>query len=303
MTTGKTWHGPMAVALGAALWATDSLFRSQVVHRYDPLFIVFFNHALCLLPALVVLWIRRAEFRELKLKDYLALAFIASVGSVVAMVFFTRSFATASNYTVPVLIQKLQPLFAITLARGFLKETLPPRFALWATLAMIGAYFVSFGASNVFQAFSGQDLMPVLYALGAAAIWGSTTVLGRALLGGRSFLFVTAARFAFGALFAFVVTACLGGLGASEAALSNDLASFLKMAYVSGLLALAIYYFGLKTTPATVATLCELAFPLSAIFVNWVFLDTPLSAPQLGGAALLFAAITALSFDRKSKKL
>lgn len=239
----------------------------------------------------------------MKAKDYLALGFIASVGSVVAMVFFTRSFATASNYTVPVLIQKLQPVFAITLARGFLKETLPPRFVLWATLAMVGAYFVSFGATNVFEAFSGKDLVPVLYAMAAAGIWGSTTVMGRALLGGRSFLFVTAARFAFGTAFAFAVSASFGLLGAAEGALSTDLGSFLKMAYVSGLLALAIYYFGLKKTPATVATLCELAFPLSAIFVNWVFLDTPLTAAQLGGAALLFAAITALTFDRRAKKL
>ncbi len=250
-----------------------------------------------------MLWLRRAEFKTLKPRDYAALGFIASVGSVVAMVFFTRSFATASNYTVPVLIQKLQPLFAITLARTFLKETLPKRFALWATVAMLGAYLVSFGATNVFQGVSGQDLVPVLYALAAAAIWGSTTVLGRAVLGRPSFLFVTSARFAFGALFSLAIVAYLGLLGATEAALSVDLSAFLKMAYVSGLLALAIYYFGLKTTPASVATLCELTFPLSAIFVNWVFLDTPLSMAQLGGAALLFAAITELTIDRRAKKL
>ncbi len=290
-----TLHGPLTVALGASLWATDSLFRSTVVGRYSPLFIVFFNHSLCLIPALAVLWWQRRQFESFTWKEYLALGFIASIGSVVAMVFFTQSFATASNYTVPVLIQKLQPLFAIGLARAILKEKLPRRFGIWTAVAMVGAYFVSFGTSNVLTAFAGSDFIPVLYAMAAAAIWGATTVCGRLVLSGRNFLFMTAARFAFGAVFAFAVAATMGQLVDVQRALVLDLRAFLLMAFGSGLLALAIYYYGLKSTPAVVATLCELAFPVAAIVVNWVFLGTPLSAAQLGGAGLLLGAITMLS--------
>jgi len=294
------WFGPPLVALGAALWATDSVFRAAVAPRYSALFIVFLNHCLCLLPALPVLVSRRRTLRAFLPRDWLALAFISVLGSVVAMVFFTKAFATASNYSVPVLVQKLQPLFAIALARGLLKERVGRLFPLWAVLACGGAYLVSFGFGNAFDALQPKEATAVLYALLAAAIWGATTVAGRFLLGGRDFLFVTAARFTFGTVFIFLLCWLSGELAPLSSAIRDDLGDFLGMAFLSGLLPLLIYYLGLQSTPASLATLCELAFPLAAIVINWIFLQSPLTAGQLAGAAVLFAAITAMTIDRRS---
>ncbi len=41
--------------------------------------------------------------------------------------------------------------------------------------------------------------------------------------------------------------------------------------------------------------MCELAYPLSAVLVNWVVLDATLSLMQVAGGAILLAAITRLS--------
>ncbi len=57
------------------------------------------------------------------------------------------------------------------------------------------------------------------------------------------------------------------------------------------MLALWIYYKGLKRTPASVATIVELAFPLTAVFIDYFVYDTVLTGCQyLAAAVLLFAA-------------
>jgi drug/metabolite transporter (DMT)-like permease len=214
---------------------------------------------------------------------------------------FTKAFALTTNYTIPILIQKLQPLFAIIFARIFLGERLHRRFWVWALLAAVGAYVVSFGTANAFASLAEADALPVLYALAAAAIWGGATVAGRILLAARGFLFVTSARFTLAAVVLLMLVAAEGGLPAVAAAPRTDFYSFSMMAVVSGLLALLIYYFGLQRTRASVATLAELAFPVGAIVINWLFLAGPMSVAQLAGAGMLLAAVTALSFGQKSK--
>lgn len=297
-----SWHGPLLVALGAVLWATDSLFRSDVIRSYSPLFIVFFNHALCLGFALPALATRRRDLQSLERREILALTFIATCGSVLAAVMFTQSFATTTNFTTPILIQKLQPLFAIVLARLILKERMSRRFPIWAALAVVGTYLVTFGLADPWTALATKELVPALYAAGAAAIWGATTVAGRLLLGAHDHLFVTAARFTFATIFVTILVACFESFAPITQAFTSDLQPFAMMAIVSGMLPLGLYYYGLKTTPASTATLCELAFPLSAILLNWIFLDQPLTVPQLGGAILLVSAITALSYENTLRK-
>ena len=66
------------------------------------------------------------------------------------------------------------------------------------------------------------------------------------------------------------------------------------LAIVAGFVSLLVYYYGLRSTRASVATLCELAYPLSAVLVNWVMLDATLSLMQVAGGAILLMAITRL---------
>ncbi len=289
-TAGKA--GPWLVALGAALWATDALFRSQVVGKYGDLFIVCMNHAIVLPVALPLLWLGRRQLAKLRRGDWLALGFIAAAGSVGGMWLFTTSFRTASNYTIPVLMQKLQPLIAISAARLVLREQLSKEFWLWLLMALVGAYGVSFGYTNATAALQSADLGPMALAVGAATVWGLSTVAGRRLTATLTFPTLTAARFTLGALVSAAAVWTQGAQAQGE--LGADLSAFVLMATVSGAGALAIYYAGLRTTRASIATLCELAFPLAAIVVNWVAFDAALTPPQLVGAGLLLFAVTGL---------
>jgi drug/metabolite transporter (DMT)-like permease len=55
-----------------------------------------------------------------------------------------------------------------------------------------------------------------------------------------------------------------------------------------------LYYRGLRTTPAPVATLAELAFPATALIVNYFALGATVSGAQLLGFAILWATIAML---------
>ena len=63
------------------------------------------------------------------------------------------------------------------------------------------------------------------------------------------------------------------------------------LALVPGLLAMLLYYRGLRTTPAPIATFAELAFPATALVVNYFWLDATISGWQMAGFVVLWATI------------
>lgn len=294
--------GPWLVAIGAFLWSTDSVFRSQVIGHYDATFIVLMNHLLCLVPVVILLWIKRHEFRNLSLKSAASFFFLSAGSSVLAMILFTKAFATAGNYTVPVLIQKTQPFITILAARLFLKERLRPTFFPWAVAAIIGAYLLAFNGLSPFHELQKESLHPMLLAFGAAAIWGIGTVAGRSLTNRHSFQFVTAFRYLAGTVVLAAYVVISQTPAPLMAAFSQDLYPFAMMALGPGFIALWIYYRGLAQTKASIATLCELSYPLGAIVLNWLLLGSALSSMQIIGASLLIIAVTGLSFQQSNSQ-
>ena len=73
---------------------------------------------------------------------------------------------------------------------------------------------------------------------------------------------------------------------------------YFELALVPGLIGLLLYYRGLASTPASLATLAELAFPITGVLVN-LYLVTPrqsITSWQVAGIAVLWLAIAALDF-------
>lgn len=293
---GVTLMGAFLVALGASLWATDSLFRAPLSQRFTPLWIVMINHLLLALPCAYLLFRFRDELRFLTRRQWLGITYLAVFVSVLGTVAFTQAFARASNYSIPVLLQKLQPCFAILLAHHFLGERIKPGFWPLALCALTGTYLLSFGLDPIWRDLSKANFPAIAYALLAAVIWGSGTVVGRAVLLNVNFPVVTALRFFLGSVFSLMLVLMNSGFEPflelrQSQTLAPDLGNFLGMAFISGFLPIWIYYRGLKTTPAAVATLCELTFPVLAIVLNWLFLGAALQAVQVLGAILILASI------------
>src|SRR3989344_1819862 len=135
--------GPWLVTIAALLWAVDAPFRKYLTGGLSSTTIVLMEHLVIAVLVLVFLWRYLPELKNLNKKDWLAVLFIGFGGSALATVFFTQSFHYV-NPSVSILLQKVQPLFAILLAVIVLKEKLSSKFWLWAIIAIIGAYLVSF---------------------------------------------------------------------------------------------------------------------------------------------------------------
>ena len=289
MTQRKT--GIALVALAAALWGTDALFRRGLALELPAATVVFFEHIVLVL--LTVPWLLRSWRRvaSLGLGDLFALLLIGAGASATATILFTMAFSYGDPNT-PLLLQKLQPLVAVLGARLLLGEALLSRYWLFLVAGLGGAYLIAF--PDPLQV-SVSQLAPALLAVGAAALWGMGTVLGRRLSARLEFRELTAWRFAIGLPAAGLIWILQKGAPVGVTG-GQDLLAIVMLALVPGLGAMLLYYRGLSRTPASAATLAELAFPVSAALVNYLAFGAVLTLSQWAGMVLLAGAITWMSW-------
>jgi len=74
---------------------------------------------------------------------------------------------------------------------------------------------------------------------------------------------------------------------------------FLIIAFTTGSGAIFLYYFGLKRIRASIATICELCFPASAIIFDYLINDSTLTAVQFASAVVLLLAIIKISQQKR----
>jgi drug/metabolite transporter (DMT)-like permease len=294
---GMVLHAPVAgvalIAAGAALWGTDAVLRQPLLDQWSPWTIVLYEHLI--LTALVTpLLVRRwRDLGRLDQAGWLSAVVVAWGGSALATLAFTTAFKY-SNPNVVILLQKTQPLWAIGAAALVVREW--PRPGLFGLLvpAAIGTYLLSFGTQTPSQAFSGAQGKGALLALVAAALWGSATAFGRRALRQIDAPLLTAVRFSLALPLLLVIAANHDAVGPPSGVPGGDWLRLPLIALGPGLIAMLLYYRGLRTTPAPVATLAELAFPATALVVNYIFLDATIDAWQVAGLVILWATISLL---------
>jgi drug/metabolite transporter (DMT)-like permease len=62
-----------------------------------------------------------------------------------------------------------------------------------------------------------------------------------------------------------------------------------------------IFYYGLKHTPARVATICELAWPGSSLLIGIIVFKNTFTLTQVVGIILLISAMLLISLTQKEK--
>ena len=305
MNERMTLWGPVLVFAAAMLWATDGPFRSYLTAELSSGFIVLAEHAVSLLIVIPILLLGWRSLTQLSWKEWAAVLFIAIGGSALASIAFTQAFHYV-NPSVAVLLQKVQPLIAITLASLVLGERLHRRFWIYGAVALAGAYLISF-PQIIPRLYEGEafnpNLIGVALSLVAALLWGASTVFGKYALREVAFQTLTALRFSLAFVFLFVLALIQGTIPPLETVSATDWLYLAIVGAVSGAFSLSIYYYGLRFTKASIATLAELGYPLAAVFIN-VYFIAGLTQPgtyaglyvgQWVGALLLLGALYLLS--------
>ncbi len=285
-TSGILW-----IAAAASLWGTDTVLRRPLTATLQPTQIVLYEHFIMAILVAPIVIRDRSHLKKISRRVWAALIGTAWIGSALATVLFTAAIQSGSP-TTAVLLQKTQPLFAILLARAVLRERLPARFPLTAAIAIFGAYLVAFGGGNLLAPATSFEVLPALLAIGAAVGWASATIWGRIAAAEIPFELVTALRVlcALPILFVAAVVQRQTGLP-----LPRQFVSLAAMALVPGFIALLLYYRGLRSTPASQATIAELAFPATASLLNWLVLGFTASGIQILGFVFVWGAIFHLS--------
>jgi len=226
-------------------------------------------------------------------REWWLVVLIAILSGLFGTLWFTTALGKVHFISISVvfLLQKLQPIFAISTASIFLKEKLDKRYIKWTLFAIIAAYFVTFKNGYVNFATGEGTIIAALYALGAAFAWGSSTTFSKMLLGKVDAKVSTFYRFLITIVIALPVL-LLFGKGTSLSAPTTSQFGWLALIAVStGMVALLIYYKGLAKTPVHISTILELAFPFVAILLDFVVNHTVLSFSQWIAALVLVFSI------------
>src|SRR3954451_15208105 len=288
----STVPGVVLVSFAAAMWGLDGLIRKPLSHSTSPATIVFGEHVVLVALALPLLAV---AFRALWSAGprYVAAGIAVGAGaSAIATILFTQALFHGDFITVLVL-QKAQPLVAVVGAWLVLGEQPRPRFAWFLLPALAGIWLIALPHPFAPHA---RGLTPIVESLGAAALWGMGTVLGRYLSRRLEFQQVSTVRFAFGLIAAAAALPILGDKAFSNA---HDSFYIALLAVVTGFLALGLYYYGLRRTPALLAAIGELAFPVTAAIVGIYVFDSSLRWSQWLGVAITVGAIGLLPVRRR----
>ena len=299
----------LLVALAAMLWGTDTLFRSPLLQHLpgDPILqatqIVTMEHIVLVIVCLPLLWLGWREIRSLTGPQWRAIILIGVGASALATILFTISFSYF-HFIETLLLQKAQPLIAILLAHFWLGERIQRRAWVWVPVAIIGAYCIVIpNPLDPRAAWEDFHVSAGLFALAAAALWGAATVFGRYALAQVRFTTLTALRFTTALPALLVLMLLLGGPAAFASYRGGDVPLYLAIALIPGLFPMLLYYRGLASTPASLATLAELAFPITGILVNLYFV-TPaqtVSSWQIVGIVVLTGSLIALDYTNAKR--
>jgi drug/metabolite transporter, DME family len=284
--------GVVLVSLAAAMWGLDGLIRKPLSDSTSAYTIVFGEHVVLVtltLPLLVAaftaLW--RAGW------PYVGAGIAIGAGaSAIATILFTKALFHGDFITV-VVLQKVQPLIAVAGAWLVLGEQ-PRRGFAWILLpALAGIWLIALPHPLHPHA---HGLTPIVETLAAAALWGMGTVFGRYLGRRLAFEHVSTVRFGFG----LVASACaLPIVGAAAFSNAHDSFWIAVLALVTGFLALNLYYYGLRRTPALLAAIGELAFPVTAALVGIYVFNSSLRWTQWVGVAVTVGVISLLPVRRR----
>lgn len=289
--------GTIAIGFSAILWGFDGVVLTPRLFNLDVSFVVLVLH---LLPFLLMNIFMFKQYKNLKLflrQDYITFSLVALFGGAIGTMAIVKALFLVDfqQLSVVVLLQKLQPIFAIGLAAILLKEKIRKQFALWATIAIIASYFLTFGFSLPNISTEKNTINAALYALLAAFSFGSSTVFSKKILMNHNFVTATFFRYLFTSIIMLVFVVATGSYTKIGNVTNENWVYFLIIGLTTGSGAIFVYYYGLRRVKAIVATISELLFPISAIFFDYIINDSMLSPIQLVSAAVMVFALIRLN--------
>jgi drug/metabolite transporter (DMT)-like permease len=293
-------YGPWLVALGAALWGTESAWRIPLNNLFPAEVIVFWEHVLILLMFLPLLLPSLGELKKIDRRTWAYLIFSGFAGSAVGTVFFTLALKHG-NPTVVNVVLNIQPVISTLGACLLFGDRLAPRFYLFAGIAILAGVFLSVDHPELIGvSFEQAGLnQGTGYALICGLFWGLSTVAGRGVMTGMSLRLAASLRIVVGLVCMTIILLALGKMNgaslwppAARANVTTAIGALVLLASISGGIPLLIYFEGLRLTRASTAGYFEMMQTLAAVCITWGFFHAALRPHQVVAGLVLMAAVT-----------
>lgn len=290
----KELKGALLVCLAATMWGFDGIVLTPRLFHLNVPFVVFILHFLPFVGMSILFG--KEEIQNLKnisKSDLFFFFCIALFGGSLGTISIVKALFLVNfkHLTVVTLLQKLQPIFAIILARIILGEKLKKDYLLWGAIALIGGYFLTF-EFNIPEFSVGNNLpIAAFYSLLAAFSFGSATVFGKKILKNSSFKTAIYLRYSMTSIIMFFIAFFSGSFSSFKTVTPNEWLIFFIIAATTGSGAIMLYYLGLRHITAKVSTMCELSFPLSSVIFDFIFNGHLLSPIQILSAILMIVSI------------
>ncbi len=288
----KKPNGSVFVVIAASLWAVDGVLRRSL-YALPPLTIVMYEHLIGLLILVPANW-RQLHPKMITKQSWVVAGAIGLFSGLIGTLAFTAALQQVNYipFSVVLLVQKLQPIFAGITAYILLKEHFTRKYFFWAALALVAGFFVTFPNGQISWMTGQAQIQAALLALLAAACWGGSTSLSKLLLHHQTESQATTLRFGFTLLWSLLAMAIFSPSLLLLTPSLGQLGLLVAIALSTGMVAVYLYYRGLKTTPVMVTTILELTFPVLAVFIDIFLYQTVLAPSQyLAAAAMIFFMI------------
>lgn len=296
--------GSLAVVIAAILWSLDGILREKLYHL-PAINVVFLEHGLASLILIPIMMIQIKSFKKFTKKQIAAIALVSLVSGVIGTAAYTSALFKINYipFSVVVMIQKLQPIFATLAAGLLLKEKISKRFAFMIPLALVLSYWLTFPDLSTNLSTGNKTLQAALLALLAAACWGTMTAFSKYSLKNVPTINTTSLRMIFTAGFSLIYIMILGNRALFSDVGTTEYKYLLMIIFSTGLVAIYIYYYGLKKIPATLCTFLELAWPISAVFVDKFYFHKNIRVSQLIAGTLLISVLILMTKTKKDVEL
>jgi drug/metabolite transporter (DMT)-like permease len=303
MLKNRVHLGVLMVCTAAAMWGFDGVVLTPRLYNLDVAYVVFMLHALPFLGMQFVLFREYRELGTLTRGDLCYFFLIALFGGAIGTLAIVKALFLVQfkHLTVVALLQKLQPVFAILLARILLGERLGKQFLLWTAIALTGGYLLTFETHLPVTVNSRQMLPAAGYALLAAFSFGSATVFGKRVLNKVNFQTALFFRYGFTTLIMLVIVLAGGNFDQLAITTPINWLFFAIIGLTTGSGAILLYYIGLRHIQANLATMCELCFPISTVIFDYLINGSVLSPIQWASAICMLVAIYRLSQNQATE--
>jgi drug/metabolite transporter (DMT)-like permease len=260
----------------------------------DFVFVVFMLHAIPFVIMQSFLFQQYRYMVRFDKRDWIIILLIALFGGMLGTLAIVKALFLVNfeHLSVVVLLQKLQPVFAIILAAILLREKLRQNFIVWASVAIAASYFLTFGFHLPDFQTGAATAKAAALSVVAAFSFGSATVFGKYALKKYKYYTVNFYRFGLTAVMMLMVVLATGRMGQFSLMTGQNWLIFLITAVTTGSGAIFIYYYGLTRVRAMVSTICELMFPVSVVVFDFIVNKSVMTFPQwIGAAVMVFAVI------------